>query len=248
MVLGPLVAVPTYHLAPERVQRWRRGSFALPEAYVAELRRAGARPLLLPPGGSGPAADLLEPFDGLLLAGGGDLDPASYGAAPHPAVGPVDPDRDELELALVRAAARRVLPTLAICRGMQVLNVAFGGSLRQHLPDLAGLLAHRAEDGGAPTTHPLRVQPGSRLAEAVGGTGIVGLSQHHQGIERVGEGLVPTAWSPDGLVEALEGEQGWMVGVLWHPEETAATDPRQRALLGAFVEQAARFGRAGRSR
>jgi putative glutamine amidotransferase len=249
---GPLVAVPTYHLAPGGVPRWRPGGYALPDTYVHELRRAGARPVLLPAGRSGPAGELLEPFDGLLLAGGGDLDPATYGAAPHAATGSVDPDRDDLELALARAADERGMPTLAICRGVQVLNVAFGGSLRQHLPDLDGLVAHRGDDGGPPAMHPLRLLAGSRLAAAVDGTAdgaaVVGLSQHHQGIDRVGDGLVPTAWGPDGIVEALERERGWMVGVLWHPEATAAADPVQHALLAAFVEQAARFGGRGRGR
>jgi putative glutamine amidotransferase len=244
-VPGPLIAVSAYQLAPGRVRHWRRGGFGLPETYVAELRRAGARPLLLPPGPSGPAAELLEPFDGLLLTGGGDLDPGRYGAAPHPATERVDPERDELELALAVAASERDLPTLAICRGVQVLNVAFGGSLLQHLPDLDGLATHCGDDGADPVIHRLRLQAGSRLAEAVGGLEADGYSQHHQGIDRLGAGLHPTAWSADGLVEAVERERGWTVGVLWHPEETAATDRAQHALMAAFVERCARFG--GRS-
>jgi putative glutamine amidotransferase len=188
--------------------------------------------VLLPPGQPQPAADLLEPFDGLLLAGGGDIDPGRYGAARHPASG----------------GNERGLPTLAICRGMQVLNVAFGGSLRQHLPDGDGLVRHRGEEGGEQAMHPVRIQAGSRLAEALGGTTAEVLSHHHQGVERAGEGLRPVAWSPDGLLEGVEREQGWTVGVLWHPEATAKADPVQQGLIGAFVGQAARFGARAMSR
>ena len=239
---GPLVAVPTYHLAPGRVRGWRGGGFGLPEAYVEALGRTGARVALLPPGQPQPAADLLAPFDGLLLAGGGDIDPGRYGATPHPATGHIEPDRDELELALATAAAERGLPTLAICRGMQVLNVAFGGSLRQHLPDLDGVVRHRGEEGGEQTMHPVRIEAGSRLAEAVGGPTAQVLSHHHQGVDRPGAGLRPVAWSPDGLLEGVEGEDGWMVGVLWHPEATARADPVQQSLIDAFAGQAARAG------
>jgi putative glutamine amidotransferase len=247
-VPGPLIAVPTYHLAAGRVQRWTRGGFGLPAAYVEALGRAGARAVLLPPGQPQPAADLLERFDGLLLAGGGDIDPGRYGAARHPASGGIEPTRDGLELALARAADERGLPTLAICRGMQVLNVAFGGSLRQHLPDVDGLVRHRGEEGGEQAMHPVRIEAGSRLAEALGRTAAEVLSHHHQGVDRVGAGLRPVAWSPDGLLEGVEREQGWMVGVLWHPEATAKADPVQQALIDAFVGQAARFGARALSR
>jgi putative glutamine amidotransferase len=238
-VTAPLIAIPTYHLGPGRVGNWE-GAYALPESYVAALRAAGARTALLPPGQPVEPEEVLAPFDGLLLAGGGDIEPARYGAADHPAQYGTDPDRDELELALARAAVRSGTPTLGICRGVQLLNVAFGGTLVQHLPDGDGHVQHRDEAKQA--LHGLRIEPGSRLAQAVGQVEAEGLSHHHQALDRLGDGFRPVAWAPDGLVEGIERDQGWTVGVLWHPESTAQRDPAQRRLLGAFVEVASRRG------
>jgi putative glutamine amidotransferase len=242
-VTAPLVAIPTYHLGPGRVGNWE-GAYALPEPYVAALRAAGARVVLLPPGQPGDPDEVLAPFDGLLLAGGGDLEPARYGAGDHPAQYGIDPDRDQLELELARAAVRRELPTLGICRGFQLLNVAFGGTLVQHLPEDGDqpMVEHRNEAKQA--MHGLRAEPGSRLAEALGQVEAEGLSHHHQAIDRLGEGFRPVAWAPDGLVEGIERDQGWTVGVLWHPESTAAADPVQHGLLRAFVDVASRRGQA----
>jgi putative glutamine amidotransferase len=245
-VTAPLVAIPTYHLGPGRVGNWE-GAYALPEPYVAALRAAGARVVLLPPGepADQDPEEALAPFEGLLLAGGGDIEPARYGAADHPDQYGVDPDRDQLELELARAAVRLGLPLLGICRGVQLLNVAFGGTLVQHLPDnhpAEPQVVHR--DEAKPALHGLRVEPGSRLAEALGQVQAEGLSHHHQGLDRLGEGFRPVAWAPDGLVEGIERDQGWTVGVLWHPESTAAADPVQHRLLTAFVEVASRRGQA----
>jgi putative glutamine amidotransferase len=242
-VTAPLIAVPTYHLGPGRVGNWQ-GAYALPEPYVAALRAAGARTVLLPPGQPVGAEEALAPFNGLLLAGGGDIEPARYGAADHPAQYGTDPERDELELALARAAVRLGTPTLGICRGVQLLNVAFGGTLVQHLPDLDGRTDHRVEhrDEAKQAIHGLRVEPGSRLAEAMGQVEAEGLSHHHQALDRIGDGFRPVAWAADGLVEGIERDQGWTVGVLWHPESTAGADPVQRRLLRAFVDEAARRG------
>jgi putative glutamine amidotransferase len=240
-VTTPLIAIPTYHLGPGRVGNWE-GAYALPEPYVAALVAAGAQVALLPPAApTGPEA-LLAAFDGLLLAGGGDIEPARYGAADHPDQYETDPDRDELELELVRAAVRLGTPTLGICRGVQLLNVAFGGTLVQHLPDVDGLVEHRNEDKQA--MHGLRVEPGSHLAEALGQVEAEGLSHHHQSLDRLGDGFRPVAWAPDGLVEGIERDQGWTVGVLWHPESTAKADPVQHRLLRTFVEVASRRGQA----
>jgi putative glutamine amidotransferase len=238
-VTAPLIAIPTYHLGPGQVGNWQ-GAYALPEPYVAAMAAAGARTALLPPAQPAEAEQVLAPFDGLLLAGGGDIEPARYGAADHPAQYGTDPDRDRLELALARAAVRLGVPTLGICRGVQLLNVAFGGTLIQHLPDRDGHIEHRNEAKRA--LHGLRVEPGSRLAEAVGQLQAEGLSHHHQGLDRLGEGFRPVAWAQDGLVEGIERDQGWTVGVLWHPESTAAADPVQHRLLAAFVEVASRRG------
>jgi putative glutamine amidotransferase len=240
-VTAPLIAIPTYHLGPGRVGNWE-GAYALPEPYVAALVAAGAQVALLPPSAPADPEALLAAFDGLLLAGGGDIEPARYGAADHPAQYGTDPDRDELELELARAAVRLGTPTLGICRGVQLLNVAFGGTLVQHLPDGDGLVEHRNEAKQA--MHGLRVEPGSRLAEALGQVEAEGLSHHHQSLDRLGDGFRPVAWAPDGLVEGIERDQGWTVGVLWHPESTAQADPVQHRLLRSFVEVASRRGQA----
>jgi putative glutamine amidotransferase len=242
-VTAPLIAIPSYHLGAGRVGNWA-GAYAVPEAYVGALGAAGARTALLPSSQPVGAEEVLEPFDGLLLAGGGDIDPARYGAGHHPAQEGTDPARDELELELARGAVRVGTPVLGICRGAQLLNVAFGGTLVQHLPDTDGPAGHRVEhrNEAKQAMHGLRVEEGSRLAEALGQAEAQGLSHHHQGLDRIGEGFRPVAWAPDGLVEGIEREEGWTVGVLWHPESTASADPTQHRLLRAFVDVAARRG------
>lgn len=239
----PLVAIPAAHLEPGQVQGWGSGAFAAGDGYVAALRRAGARPAILP--GPDPEApeDVLAPFAGLLLAGGGDLDPSRYGESPDERVYGIDTDRDELELRLVTAALRRGVPVLAICRGAQVVNVAHGGTLYQHLPEPLGRGAHGDPTGGVLVTHGVQVAEGSRLAGVVGGRRVARCtSVHHQGIDRVGDGLVAVGWSDDGLVEAIEPAGGdvWMVAVQWHPEVTAADDPVQQSLFDAFTSEVRR--------
>ncbi len=235
---GPVVAIPAYRLPEGRVTRWERAAYAVPEPYVEAARRAGMRPVLLPAPDDAPPEEALEPFQGLLLIGGGDVQPTRYGAEPHAELYGLEPDRDELEIGLLRAADRMELPTLAICRGAQVVNVAFGGTLIQHLPDVEGLAAHGTPGGGAPVMHDVEIAPGSRLSEACGDGVLACSSHHHQAIDRLGEGLVPVAWTADGLVEAVEREGGWMVAVQWHPEDTADRDPAQQALFDAFAERA----------
>ena len=233
----PLVAIPTYHLHAGRVIDWARGGYAVPEGYVVALQRAGVRPVLLPPALGADPTEVLAPFDGLLLAGGGDVDPDRYGAtSTHPAVYGVDATRDEAELSLVPAAAALDLPTFAICRGMQVLNVALGGTLHQHLPDLSGLDLHGHPTEDSSVLHEVRIAGGSRLAGACGREDLRCTSHHHQGVDRLADDLRAVAWSGDGLIEAVEPEgDRWVVGVQWHPEMTAGEDPSQQALFDEFA-------------
>jgi putative glutamine amidotransferase len=237
---GTLVAVVGYHLGAGRIRRWETGGFAVPEPYIQALDRAGATPAILSPGGvtAGSGDQLLERFDALVLVGGGDVDPARFGQQPHPTVYGMDPERDELEFELIRAADRMAMPTLAICRGAQVMNVAFGGSLFQHLPDLPGLVPHGVPGGGSAQPHDVKVAESSRLFSAASRPVLACSSHHHQGIDGLGEGITAVAWSGDGLVEAIERDRGWMLGVQWHPEDTAASDREQQALFDAILKQA----------
>jgi putative glutamine amidotransferase len=239
-----LVAVVAYHLGPDRVRRWPQGGYGVPAPYLEALRRAGARTAIVSPGEEADAETTLAAFDGLLLVGGGDVDPAVYGADPSAAhVYGVEPDRDAFEIALLHAADRLAMPVLCICRGMQVMNVAFGGTLHVHLPDRPGLIPHGVPLEETEADHPVEPLAGSRLAAATKSGTLTCRSHHHQGVDRVGDGLVATGWSPDGLVEAIErvvpDQQDefatWMLGVQWHPEETAATDPAQQRLFDALA-------------
>jgi putative glutamine amidotransferase len=235
----PFVAVPAYHLRPGRVAGWGDGASAVPTAYTAALARAGVRPAILAAPTTGPVEELLQPFAGVVLLGGGDVDPSRYHQKPHPEVYGIEPDRDDLEFDLARRALDLGLPLLAICRGLQVVNVLLGGTLIQHLPDVPGTGAHgRPTTDGAPALHKVIVEPGSRLAAAIGGATVIEncTSIHHQAADQVAPGLVVTGRSPDGVVEALEtAPGGWMLAIQWHPERTAAVDPVQQAIFDAFA-------------
>jgi putative glutamine amidotransferase len=219
---------------------WDVEAVLLPRNYVDAVQRAGGIALLLPPDPAAVADPdrLLDLIDGLLLAGGADMDPATYAAEPHPETGGTVPERDAFELALAQRAMERDLPFLGICRGMQVMNVARGGTLNQHLPDDLGHEDHRRAIGTFDNAdHDVRLAPGSlaaRLAhEEVHGT----KSHHHQGVERIGDGLEVTGWATlDELPEAIEvpGNR-FALGVQWHPEADE-TSP----LIAALVEEARR--------
>jgi putative glutamine amidotransferase len=237
----PLIAVAAYHLADDRVARWPSGGYGVPAPYLDRLRVAGARTAIIAPGEAGDPVELLAPFDGLLLVGGGDLEPATYGRAPGPHLYGVEPDRDAFEIALLRAAAQLDLAALCICRGLQVMNVAWGGTLRQHLPDTPGLLPHGVPVDGTESRHEVRTIPGSLLAGTTGREVLACSSHHHQGVDEVGAGLLATGHSSDGLVEALEvAGSRFLLGVQWHPEDTADADPAQQALFDALVRAAGR--------
>jgi putative glutamine amidotransferase len=244
MSYRPLIAVVSYHLDALRVARWPDGGYGVPAPYVEALSRAGARVAIVPPTDADDLAEIVEAFDGLLLVGGGDVDAARYGAAPDTehSYG-VEPDRDAFEMGLLLEADRRHMPTLCICRGMQVMNVAFGGTLHQHLPDIDGMLPHGVPLDGTQTVHDVTPLAGSRLSATTKAGPLACASHHHQGIDRVGDRLVATGHSADGLVEAIElvvedqqdEWETWMLGVQWHPEETAAHDPAQQALFDALA-------------
>ncbi|HXS45086.1 MAG TPA: gamma-glutamyl-gamma-aminobutyrate hydrolase family protein [Solirubrobacteraceae bacterium] len=223
---------------------WDQEAFLLARSYVDAVREAGGLPIMIPPDGE--LADdpdaVLDLLDGLVLAGGADIDPAAYGAEPHPTTSRTMPERDDAEIALVRRALERDLPTLGICRGMQLMNVALGGTLLQHLPESNGHHEHRRTPGSFDgADHDVRLADGSLVARAAGETLHATKSHHHQGVDALGEGLVITGWSVlDDLPEALElPERRFALGVQWHPE----ADERSR-LLAALVEEAA-SARAG---
>jgi len=232
-VARPLIGISTYHR-----ETAGRSRFSLPSAYVDALRAAHGLAVLVTPGEAEPE-ELLERLDGLVLSGGGDLDPASYGGDTHARTYSVSPERDAFELALLRGALARGLPTLAICRGMQILNVALGGDLHAHLPDVVGeTVVHRLSQTEA-AAHPVRLEAGSRLAEGLGLRALGAVpSWHHQALSRLGTGLRPVAWAPDDVIEAVElpGEPQ-LVAVQWHPE-LAGDAIEGRGLFEALVARA----------
>ena len=213
---------------------WERQAVVLPRRYADSVAAVGGIPVLLPPAPG--IEDALARLDGLILSGGGDIDPARYGAEPAPQLTSVREERDAAELALLDAAMSLQLPVLGICRGMQVINVARGGSLHQHLPDVVGHDGH-APVPGAFGAHQVRVAPGSRLSGILGRDAELAISaptHHHQAVDRLGQGLTATAWAADGTIEAFETDDGdsFLVAVQWHPE--AGDDPSLfRALVAA---------------
>jgi putative glutamine amidotransferase len=238
----PFIAVVAYHLAGDRVARWPEGGYGVPAPYLDALRRAGARTAIVAPGEEGTPEEILEPFDGLLMVGGGDIDPSRYGGGSNDHLYGIEPDRDEFEIDLLHAADRLAVPTLCICRGMQVMNVAFGGTLHPHLPDIPDLIQHGVPIEGTLTIHEVSVEPGSRLAAVTKSSALASASHHHQGVDRIGDGLAVTGRTEDGLVEAIERivpdqqdpRATWMLGVQWHPEETAERDAAQQSLFDAL--------------
>jgi putative glutamine amidotransferase len=228
----PLVGITAY-VEPARWGHWELEAALIPYGYVQGIERAGGRALLVPPSDEG-VGETLDALDGLLLSGGSDLDPGMYDADAHPETVGTRPERDRAELALLEAALERDMPVLAVCRGVQVLNVARGGDLVQHLPDVVGNESHR-EVKGTFSEHPVRIEDGSRLGGVLGDRAPV-KSSHHQGLGRVGDGLREVAWAEDGTVEALEDpDKRFVVGVLWHPEAGA-----DQVLFDRLVEEARR--------
>lgn len=201
--------------------------------YVDAVQRAGAVPVVVPPGsGTDATMEAVSRCDALILLGGGDVDPRAYGHTENARLYGVDPAQDSFEIEAVRRAVEADVPVLAVCRGHQVLNVALGGTLIQHLPTTAD---HRD------TMHTVSVVPGSRIASAMGTTEPLVHSFHHQAIDSLAPGLTVVATAPDGTIEAVEhASAGWVVGVQWHPEDTAAEDAPNQGLFDALVAAARR--------
>ena len=230
----PVIGITAYAEPEVSWGVWKVPAAVIPLAYVSAIDRAGGRALVVPP--SEDAIDeTLDALDGVLFSGGSDIDPAAYGHEPHPETTGVRADRDAGELALLTAALERDMPVLAVCRGSQVLNVACGGDLVQHLPEVVGDEKHK-HTPGVFADHDVTVEPSSRLGALVGEHAPV-KSHHHQGYGRVGDGLRAVAWAEDGTPEALESpDKRFALGVLWHPEEG-----EDAALFEALVEEARRY-------
>ena len=227
----PVIGITAYAEPSVRWGVWDVPAAVIPLAYVKQVEAAGGRALLIPP--SKDAIDeTLDALDGVLFSGGSDIDPSEYGHEPHSETSGTRPERDKSELALLTAALERDMPVLAVCRGSQVLNVARGGDLVQHLPDVVGDEKHKYTPGVF-ADHEVDVKEGSRLGSLLGPRAPV-KSHHHQGFGTLGEGLLESAWAADGTLEALEDPgKRFAVGVLWHPEE--GENP---ALFRALVEEA----------
>ena len=228
--MRPVIGITSY---AEEVTwgAWVEAAALVPLAYVHAIEKAGGRPLIVPPSEEA-IEETLAVLDGILFSGGSDLDPELYGAELHPETTGVREERDKAELALLAAALERDMPVLAVCRGSQVLNVALGGDLVQHLPEIVGHEGHRHTPGDW-SDHEVRLEPESRVGTMLGDRTPV-KSHHHQGFGKIGEGLQESGWADDGTVEALEDpSKRFAVGVLWHPEEG-----EDLALFEGLVEEA----------
>ncbi|MBI3826750.1 MAG: gamma-glutamyl-gamma-aminobutyrate hydrolase family protein [Candidatus Rokubacteria bacterium] len=237
--IGITTSITTDGSSPERA--------FVNSTYIRAVQQAGGLPILLPPQLEPWARQALhEMIDGLLLTGGGDVDPAQFHETPHEKTSDVSRERDGLELDLARRAVDRAVPLLAICRGLQVLNVALGGSLVQDIPTETSSTVDHSQKARQKTArdepvHPVKVADGTRLAAILGGPEVEVNSFHHQALKRLGRGLKPVAWAPDDTVEGVEMPQAraLVVGVQWHPEELVDRDPAARSLFRALVEAAA---------
>jgi putative glutamine amidotransferase len=238
---SPLIGVSSSNVSPADVQG---GQVAAPASYLRAVLTAGGIPLIIPPGLSHEQLqETLNRLDGLVLIGGGDIDPALFNGRPHPRVYGIDPQRDDLDLTLARLAAASRVPFLGICRGIQVMNVALGGTL---FTDIADEKAEPLRHDWYPDiprnhlAHPVSIDPGSRLAQILGGSRFEVNSLHHQGLEEIAPSLKVTAYSPDGLVEAVElPDHPFGIGVQWHPEWLQEHAP-QRAIFSALIDAASK--------
>lgn len=243
----PLIAVTGRLFPLGRIERVLEPQVAAPTWYLESIARGGGLSCLLNPTelDAEEAGAMVGRFDGVCVLGGVDVDPSLYGQEPGPHTYGTDRLLDHFDIAVMDAAVAAAVPVLAICRGLQVLNVARGGTLYQHLGDRPDLVPHGVPNGGGGSPVAYEIEPGSRLAAAVGGTSAKGRCHHHQAVDRLGTGLRVTARAPDGIAEALESDDadGWVVAVQWHPEETTHEDPAQQRLFTTLVDEAARRAR-----
>jgi putative glutamine amidotransferase len=236
----PIIGITTYGRNDDN-------RYHLPAKYVESVRRAGAIPVLIPPGEER-LDDLLSLLDGVIFAGGGDIDPARYYGQGHAAVYSVDAERDSTELRLAQTLLNYDLPVLGICRGMQTINVALGGTLIAHLPDVVGESVFHRLPPKNPVRHTVSVDAGSTLASIFKQDTVNPVSWHHQAVDQLGDGLIPIAYAPDGTIEALElPDHRWFVAVQWHPELTADQQPEQQRLFDELVRVAALNGKPTKS-
>ena len=237
MSRDPLVGVTTSITVGQTPERAYVNS-----AYLHAVQQAGGVPVLLPPQLSKASLErLVRGLDALLLTGGGDVDPATFGEEPHPTLYEVAPARDALETQVTLIALERKTPLLAICRGIQVLNVALGGSLHQDVATEPGTqIQHSQKEAREQTTHKVTVTPRSRLGRVLGAEDLEVNSFHHQAIKSLGRGLVPVAWAPDQLVEGVEldDDSQFVLGVQWHPEHLVGNSEPARRLFSALVTAA----------
>ena len=237
MSRDPLVGVTTSITVDQNPERAYVNS-----AYLHAIQQAGGVPVLLPPQLSTSSLErLVRGLDAVLLTGGGDVDPASFGEAPHPTLYDVAPSRDALEIHVTLIALERRTPLLAICRGIQVLNVALGGSLHQDVATDPGTeIQHSQQEARDQATHKVRIAAQSRLSRALGGEDFEVNSFHHQVIKSLGRGLVPVAWAPDRMIEGVEldDDSRWVLGVQWHPEHLVGNSEPARRLFSALVTAA----------
>ncbi|MEU3841032.1 gamma-glutamyl-gamma-aminobutyrate hydrolase family protein [Streptomyces sp. NPDC028635] len=235
----PLIGISTYLESSVRWGVWDLPAAVLPAGYHQLVQRCGGLAVLLPPDDPGAAEETVARLDGLVVAGGPDVDPVRYGAERHPRTGPAHERRDAWELALIEAALDRGTPLLGVCRGMQLLNVALGGTLVQHLPDVVGHGGHCGPPGEF-ARHVVKPVPGTLLAAALP-EAVTVPTYHHQALDRLADGLTASCHAEDGTVEAVElpGPGGFAVGVQWHPE--AGTDMR---VMDALIAAARAHGDA----
>jgi putative glutamine amidotransferase len=244
--MRPLIGVTTSELRAGDLATLRRhgepahAEMALGITYARAIESAGGIPVVMPPMVLGAVPALIERLDGVLLSGGPDLAPDAYDARPHPELGPTEPSLDSFEYAVVQESLRLDRPVLGICRGAQALNVALGGTLHQHLPEVFGeAISHRQAEDGRQPTHWVHTIRGTRLAGILGMERLLVNSFHHQGVDRLGEGLRACAHAPDGTIEAIEDPtRSLVLAVQWHAE-TLVGDIIHRALFDELVAVAA---------